>query len=78
MLYFFSATLQISYLLDEVKLYNKKTKPIEDFLHLLYKFLNDLEPTKKHDVSMSFEMHLQLSRLQECYIKTIPCQSVHQ
>jgi len=44
--------MQISYLLDEVKLCNKKTKSIEDFLHLLYKFLNDLEPTEKHDISI--------------------------
>ena len=53
-LHFFFAALQISYLLDEVKLCNKKTKSIEDFLHLLYKFLNDLEPTEKHDVNMFF------------------------
>eukprot|EP00112_Aurelia_sp_Birch-Aquarium-sp1_P004342 Seg149.9 transcript_id=Seg149.9/GoldUCD/mRNA.D3Y31 product="Nucleolar protein 6" protein_id=Seg149.9/GoldUCD/D3Y31 len=43
--------LQISYLLEEVKASNKKSSSLDDFLHSLYKFLNDLETMDKHEIS---------------------------
>ncbi len=42
---------QISYLLEEVKAANKKSKSLEKFLHTLNDFFTNLESSERHDVS---------------------------
>ncbi|XP_065071800.1 nucleolar protein 6-like [Rhopilema esculentum] len=49
--------MQISYLLEEVKMTDKKSSSVEEFLRLLHKYLNNLDSTEKFDISDHSWMH---------------------